>query len=247
MRRAASSATSGETAATAATSWPAKRTVRDSVVHTALTPGRASAREVSIFTISAAGTLAPTILPQSMPGRLMSKVYFARPVTFCGPSSRVWRPLTIRSGESRSQGLMSPSAACTSSVWGAPGMPAFTVKVTVGASLVGVCWVMGLPLLSRGRLDPGRFLDRFEYAAAAAAVADLLGSREVQLVAERVQERDPGLDGHGPQGAVDLQAQGHGLAAEHGGSERPRLDPDQAGGGGPDAGRLQEGAPGESG
>ena len=56
-------AISGEVAATAATSWPAKRTVRESAVHTALTPGRASAFEVSIETISPAGTAAPIIRP----------------------------------------------------------------------------------------------------------------------------------------------------------------------------------------
>ncbi len=124
--RAASSATSGEIAATAATSWPAKRTARASVVQTAFTPGSFSALEVSIFTISAAGTVARTIFPQSMPGMVMSKVYLARPVTLSGPSRRGWRPLTTRSFESRSQGLMSPSAAWTSSVCGALACPTLT-------------------------------------------------------------------------------------------------------------------------
>jgi len=78
------------------------------------------------LTISAAGTVARTIFPQSMPGMEMSKVYFARPVTFSGPSRRGCLPLTTRSFESRSQGLMSPCAAWTSSVCGALACPAFT-------------------------------------------------------------------------------------------------------------------------
>jgi hypothetical protein len=62
-RRAASIATSGEIAATAATSCPAKRTILDSAVHTAFTPGSASASDVSIETISPAGISAPIIRP----------------------------------------------------------------------------------------------------------------------------------------------------------------------------------------
>ena len=54
---------SGEIAATAATSCPAKRTIFESAVQTALTPGSASAFEVSIETISPAGTVAPIIRP----------------------------------------------------------------------------------------------------------------------------------------------------------------------------------------
>ena len=61
--RAASSAISGETAARAATSWPAKRTIFESAVQTALTPGRAAAFDVSIERISPAGTSAPIIRP----------------------------------------------------------------------------------------------------------------------------------------------------------------------------------------
>jgi hypothetical protein len=86
--RAASSATSGDTAATAATSWPAKRIFRDSVAHTAFTPGSACAFDVSMDTISAAGTRARTIFPHNIPGTLTSKVYFARPVTLSGASRR---------------------------------------------------------------------------------------------------------------------------------------------------------------
>ena len=56
-------ATSGETAATAATSCPAKRTIRESAVQTALTPGNASALDVSIETISPAAISAPIIRP----------------------------------------------------------------------------------------------------------------------------------------------------------------------------------------
>jgi hypothetical protein len=39
-------------------------------------------------TIRACGCGDRTIRPYNMPGRLMSKVNFARPVTFSGPSSR---------------------------------------------------------------------------------------------------------------------------------------------------------------
>ena len=56
-------AISGETAATAATSCPANRTIRESAVHTAFTPASASAFEVSIETISPAGISAPIIRP----------------------------------------------------------------------------------------------------------------------------------------------------------------------------------------
>jgi hypothetical protein len=62
-RRAASIATSGETAATAATSCPAKRTTLESAVQTAFTPGSASAFDVSIETISPAAISAPIIRP----------------------------------------------------------------------------------------------------------------------------------------------------------------------------------------
>ena len=71
-RRAASIAISGETAATAATSCPAKRTTFESAVQTAFTPGRASAFEVSIETISPAATSAPIIRPYSIPGSFTS-------------------------------------------------------------------------------------------------------------------------------------------------------------------------------
>ncbi len=54
---------SGETAATAATSCPAKRIVFTSAVQTALTPGSASACEVSTERTSPAGILAPIMRP----------------------------------------------------------------------------------------------------------------------------------------------------------------------------------------
>src|SRR5438477_2800993 len=336
MSRAASSATSGETAATAATSWPAKRTARDSVVQTAFTPGSFSALEVSILTISAAGTLARTMRPQSMPGRLTSNVYFARPVTLAGPSRRGWRPLTTRSFVSRSQGLMSPGAAWTSSVWGALGDPTFTRKVTVASGGLGVeeasCVISSLPCRGRrglGRLEHGleharvgaaaaevagqAVLDLLEgrvrilleqrgrgdheagsaeaalqgvrlhegglhgahllrraealdgrdlvadgvrgqhqagghglavqehrAAAAGAAVADLLGPGEVEVVAQRAQERDPRLHRHRPRRAVDAQGEGDGLGAEDARSVRGGGRAHEAGGGGPHAGRLEE-------
>src|SRR5262245_60318239 len=55
---------------------------------TAFTPAAFSASEKSIAAMRACGCGERTILPQSMPGRAMSKVYFARPVTLSGPSVR---------------------------------------------------------------------------------------------------------------------------------------------------------------
>src|SRR6185295_7789315 len=107
-----------------------------------------SALEVSILTISPAGMEARTILAHSMPGRLMSKVYLARPVTLAGPSRRGWRPFTTRSFESRSQGLRAPSATLTSRVWGEEAWPTLTVCLTVGTGggEGGGCWGMAHPL-----------------------------------------------------------------------------------------------------
>jgi hypothetical protein len=59
--RAASSAISGETAATAAMSWPANLTRRVGATQTAFTPLRASAFEVSTDRTSPAGISARTI------------------------------------------------------------------------------------------------------------------------------------------------------------------------------------------
>ncbi len=73
-RRAASSAASGLVAATAARSWPAKRTICESLFQTARTAGWASAFARSIDRMRPAGTAARTILPYSIPGSLTSEV-----------------------------------------------------------------------------------------------------------------------------------------------------------------------------
>src|SRR5262249_6204554 len=151
------------TAATAATSCPANRTLRDSVVHTAFTPGWASAFAVSIFTISPAGMAARIIFPHSIPGTLMSKVYLARPVTFAGPSIRGWRPVATLSLLSRSHGLRSPSAAWTSRGCGLLAWPALTLKVTLGPSGC-CCCVMALAPHRRLGLRLRRLLHGLEHA-----------------------------------------------------------------------------------
>src|SRR5262245_35018180 len=59
----------------------------------AFTPGARRASERSTFVMRACGWGERTILPKIMPGRLMSKLYFARPVTLSGPSRRLTRVL----------------------------------------------------------------------------------------------------------------------------------------------------------
>ena len=49
---------------------------------------------MSTDTMRACGCGERTILPKIMPGRLMSKLYFARPVTLSGPSRRFTRVLS---------------------------------------------------------------------------------------------------------------------------------------------------------
>src|SRR5947199_9092067 len=49
---------------------------------------------MSIETMRACGCGERTTLPKIIPGRLMSKLYFARPVTLSGPSRRFTRVLS---------------------------------------------------------------------------------------------------------------------------------------------------------
>src|ERR1700730_13506876 len=58
------------------------------------TPGARRASAISTVTIRACGCGERTILPKIMPGRLMSKLYLARPATLSGPSSRFTRVLS---------------------------------------------------------------------------------------------------------------------------------------------------------
>src|SRR4029079_479619 len=61
-----------------------------------LKPGTRSAAERSTDTTRACGYGERTIRPYNMPGRLTSKVYFARPLTLSGPSRRLTRvPTTV--------------------------------------------------------------------------------------------------------------------------------------------------------
>src|SRR5580765_1759035 len=98
-RRAASIACSSVSAATAATGSPWYRTSLVGVVpgscqtRAAFTPGarRASLRSTAVM--RACGCGERTILPKIMPGRLISKLYLARPDTLSGPSRRLTRVL----------------------------------------------------------------------------------------------------------------------------------------------------------
>ena len=57
-------------------------------------------------------------------------------------------------------------------------------------------------------------VEQHRAAAAAAAVAHLLGARQVEVVAQRVEQRDARLDGELPDRAVHLEAQRDGLGPE---------------------------------
>ena len=104
MRLTASAASSGVSAATAATSSrihvtlsffsavlslpnPKDTSSMSEAVSTARTPSTALAAETSMLRIRAWGRSAKRILPYSMRGSLMSSIYRARPVAFSGASS----------------------------------------------------------------------------------------------------------------------------------------------------------------
>ena len=90
IARRASRACSSVSAATAAISSPPNRSSAPAALIgcTALTPGIFSAAERSISAIFACAWGERRILPNSMPGRLRSKEYFALPLTFREPSRR---------------------------------------------------------------------------------------------------------------------------------------------------------------
>src|SRR5580704_11579244 len=95
--RAASIACSSVSAATAATSSPWNITrlflasEKSRTRSAAFTPGIRVAADRSTATTRACGCGDRTMRAYSMPGRLMSNVYFARPVTLSGPSTRLTR------------------------------------------------------------------------------------------------------------------------------------------------------------
>src|SRR5262249_32754670 len=100
--RAASMACSSVSAATAAISSPWYMTTfvfgsfGSRMMSELLNPGTRSAAETSIDTTRACGYGDRTARPYSIPGRLTSKVYFARPLTLSGPSRRLTRvPTTV--------------------------------------------------------------------------------------------------------------------------------------------------------
>ena len=122
--RAASMACSSVSAATAATSSPwyittfvlssfGSRTTSD-----ALKPGTRCAAEKSIETTFARGYGERTARAYSIPGRLTSNVYFARPLTLSGPSRRLTRVPTTVLGVDGQLYFGSTGGAC-----GAPPRP----------------------------------------------------------------------------------------------------------------------------
>jgi hypothetical protein len=101
ISRSASSAWSSVAAASAATSSPWNITLApgSSTASTALTPGAFSAALRSMATMRACGCGERRMRPCKPPGRLMSKEYFAWPVTLTGPSSRSMRlPINVGLG-----------------------------------------------------------------------------------------------------------------------------------------------------
>ncbi len=97
--RTASRACSSVSAAIAAISCPAHITSApgSKINTTPRTPGIFSATLVSIASIFACACSESTIFPYSIPGRLMSKEYFALPDDFHGPSMREIRlPIRLR-------------------------------------------------------------------------------------------------------------------------------------------------------
>ena len=71
--------------------WPGATAGKSSLVITALTPGMASASDVSMEMIRAWACGERTTMPWSWPGRLRSAAKRARPVTFSSPSWRTGR------------------------------------------------------------------------------------------------------------------------------------------------------------
>src|SRR5689334_11610822 len=99
IARFASSAVGSSTAATATIEAPAQKisVPTSETMCTALTPGICSAALMSMLFILACACGERSILPKSIPGRLMSNEYFARPETFCGPSILEMRfPMRVR-------------------------------------------------------------------------------------------------------------------------------------------------------
>src|SRR5215470_7572495 len=69
---------------------------KSALVMTAFTPGRASAADASIDLMRACACGLRNTLPCSIPGKLMSAPYRARPVTLSTPSCRIGRvPITL--------------------------------------------------------------------------------------------------------------------------------------------------------
>src|SRR5215470_3997909 len=69
---------------------------KSALVMTAFTPGRASAADASIDLMRACACGLRRTLPCSMPGKLISAPYRARPVTLSTPSCRIGRvPITL--------------------------------------------------------------------------------------------------------------------------------------------------------
>src|SRR3954470_12039157 len=130
----------------------------------ARTPGAAFASVMSIETMRACGCGERTTRAKSIPGRLMSKLYLARPVTLSGPSRRLTRVLS------------------TAGFAGHAYFFAFAVGPVAAGGGAGFCALAtGHPQSKRARRQPlvaraeRGFLDADERAAAAdVAVESLL-------------------------------------------------------------------------
>src|SRR3989454_6597979 len=290
----ASSATSSRSAATTAISSPCHCASLPAplMTRTAFTPGNFSASEVSIdFTVACAYGERRT-LPKSIPGRLMSNVYLARPLALAGPSMRLMRlPMSLRwlaSGQSYLHFAMSPSlhrlgslehrlpdshvGAATAQVAAQSSLHVFHGRVGVRieeglarhhearrteAALLRVVIhesrhhrvqvAFGRQALNGGDAAPvgfdrqhGTRVDRLAVhdhraGAARGAVAHALGSRDVQMVATRVEQRDARLKVEPVSLPVDAQRDGrfarpHNLAGRSSGrAARSRLSGEQPG------------------
>src|SRR5829696_2457941 len=138
----------------------------------AFTPGTAFAAKRSIAVTLARGCGEPRISPYSMPGRMMSEVYFARPEALSGPSSRlIDLPRRTRSptgGQLRG----GPEGGCCACCCGCGCAP------PAGGVAGGCCWSATLhPLAQR----------RFEDANVGPAAADVAVERALGLLGGRIR------------------------------------------------------------
>src|SRR5262245_343468 len=150
---------------------------------TAFTPGSFCAALPSIDLISAAPWGHRRIFPWRSPLGAMSYVYFARPVTFAGPSTRGCSLPTTDSFASAPHGSGSSSSRVTSISLTFPGYPTFVFTLRA--------MVASLPELRR------RVLDGVEDPVVGAAPADVARDPLLDVVQGRIGDPlQEGLAGH---------------------------------------------------